>query len=127
MGTEAVGEEGADILVVHRPGLGLPALVAVEVADVGLQLARAQCGLVDQAGEVLLVDLVQFGVVVAQGQGRGQVVVAAGKDEAVGLGPAVEAPVGCRHGKWLVVGGIAQVHAIQPAGMQGQVVHVLGA
>ncbi|MNP31180.1 hypothetical protein D3C76_1242900 [compost metagenome] len=65
-------------------------------------------------------------MVVLQRQLRRPGVVAAEEGKTVGLGGAIEASVGRGHRHFLVIGGVAQVDAIEPADVQGQVVDFLG-
>ena len=126
VGTQGIGQHQCRIAVVHGAGLGRSVLASDEQAEVAFQAAGAHRTIVDEAVEVLAVKVSQFGVVVLQRQLRRPGIVAAEEGKAVRFGGAIEAAVrrGYRH--FLVVGGVAQVDTIEPAGMQGQVVDFLG-
>src|SRR5690554_2236338 len=127
----AVGEQGAEGPVVHfaialepcgaiaRLAVVVGAMgVAVEGAQVGIELALAQADVVHQAEEVLTVVVFQLGKVVAGNQVIGQPVVATGKAELVN-------PAGATgDGEFLVIGGVAALGLVDLAEMQGQAADV---
>src|SRR5690554_2550686 len=127
----AVGEQGAERPVVHlaivlepcgaiaRLAVVVGAMgVAVEGAQVGIELALAQADVVHQAEEVLTVVVFQLGKVVAGNQVIGQPVVATGKAELVN-------PAGATgDGEFLVIGGVAALGLVDLAEMQGQAADV---
>lgn len=97
---------------------------AVEGAQVGLQDARANLPVVDQAEEVLLVEVVQVAVVVLQGQVLVDLVVATRVVELVAVARTGAAAVGAGDAQAAVVGGVTALGVLQLAGNQGEVLEV---
>ncbi|MNN01003.1 hypothetical protein D3C81_1136090 [compost metagenome] len=148
MTTQAVGEQGTPGVVVHFTGVcvarfpetaALVALgpsgrvavlaigAAVEIAQVSLQRAGADGHCVDQAEEVLLVEIFEAAVVVLGGQVLGDLVVAAGEDEAVrigqrGAGRGTGGTCRAADAQIDIVGGTAGLGALQLAGGECQAV-----
>src|SRR5690606_19685984 len=128
---QAVGEQGAegavvDPAVVLEAGSAVACLavivgavgIAVEGAQIRMQLAIAQADVMDQSEEVLTVVVFQLGKVVAGNQVIGQPVVATGKAELVN-------PAGATgDGEFLVIGGVAALGLVDLAEMQGQAADV---
>ncbi|MCY1360346.1 hypothetical protein D9M69_469670 [compost metagenome] len=83
MALEGVGQQAAVHVVVQLAIACLSRILAVEVAQVGAEAAWPQGQAVDQADEVLLVELFQLAIVVTQGQGLAGLVVGTGEPEAL--------------------------------------------
>src|SRR5690554_5767163 len=130
---QAVGEQGAegsvvDPAVVLEAGSAVACLavivgavgIAVEGAQIGIQLAIAQADVMDQSEEVLAVVVFQLGKVVAGDQVVGQLVVTAGKTELID-------PLGTAgNGQPFVIGRGATAGPLDLAQIQGQALDVPG-
>ncbi|MNC32780.1 hypothetical protein D3C75_811500 [compost metagenome] len=118
MGPYAEGEHGVEVAVVDVAGTLGAVVAAVEVAQVGAQAqAFAQRAGIDQADELLAVDVLELGVVVADAGLRGDGVAAAAEVQVVAAGGAVADVVAAR--------GVTQVGLGQAAGVEGQAGQVL--
>ncbi|MNL07685.1 hypothetical protein D3C87_1283710 [compost metagenome] len=148
MATQAVGEQGTPGVVVHLTGVGVARFpetaafvalgtsgrvavlaigAAVEIAQISLQRAGTDGHCVDQAEEVLLVEIFEAAVVVLGGQVLGDLVVAAGEDEAVrigqrGAGRGTGGTCRAADAQIDIVGGTAGLGALQLAGGECQAV-----
>src|SRR5690554_3273814 len=130
---QAVGEQGAegavvDPAVVLEAGSAVACLavivgavgIAVEGAQIGIQLAIAQADVMDQSEEVLAVVVFQLGKVVAGDQVVGQLVVTAGKTELID-------PLGTAgNGQPFVIGRGATAGPLDLAQIQGQALDAPG-
>src|SRR5690606_1614448 len=141
-----VGEQRAPGAVVHFTGLAVTRIpvaaaaetfgtsghaavlavrIAVEVAQVALQVAAAERVVVHQAEEVLFVEVFQVAVVVLRGQVLGDLVVTTGEVEGIDE-LAGRAAVGTANGQAAGVGRATALGVLQLAGSQGQTVDFAG-
>ena len=98
-------------------------ITAVEITQVGFQHARADRPVVNQAQEVLFVELVQVAVVVLQQQVFGDFVIGASVDELVAVGGA-SARAPNRH--LFIVAGVTAFNVFDLTTDQGQVLELVG-
>ncbi|MCY1540947.1 hypothetical protein D9M68_766150 [compost metagenome] len=126
MGTQLIAEHGAGVQVVYLAGFGPTVLAAVIDPDVGLHPSGAQRQEVNRSREVLAVDVFQFRVVVAQGQGVGPAIIAADEVELLGTRSRLEPPIGGCQCDRLIVGRVPQVHPVHPSGVQRESIDVFG-
>ncbi|MNI46606.1 hypothetical protein D3C73_1010780 [compost metagenome] len=99
---------------------------AVEITEIRLQHARADCPVVHQTQEVLLVELFQVAVVVLGRQVLGDLVVATGIDELVAVAEFGAASVRARNRHLLIVAGVTAFNGFDLATNQGQILDVAG-
>ncbi|MNH10001.1 hypothetical protein D3C79_694650 [compost metagenome] len=118
MRPHAQGEHGVEVTVVDVAGTLGTVVAAVEVAQVTAQAHTFyQWAGVDQPDELLTVDVLELGVVIADRGLRGDGVAATAKVQVVTAGSAIADVVAAR--------GITQVGLGQASGIEGEAIKVL--
>ena len=125
----ATGDTVVVTAAVISRGVAVFAVVgAIEVTQVRLQNARADCPVVGQTQEVLLVEVFQVAVVVLGGQVFGELVVTTSVVELVGelACAVVGAAVGTANRQVFVVAGVTTFGLFDLTSNQGQILDVVG-
>ena len=120
MVAKAVGEHAVERLVVDAAGLGRAAVGAAGEAQVAGQFAGTDRPAVQQADEVLAVDVLQVAVVIAGGELVGELVVQSAEVEVIGADPG-EAAVLVVQREVLGVAGVADLGLFQAPGGEAEV------